>query len=131
MTGKRDRDKRHQPRGNQRRQKEIARGVQNLRAIGEYKGEIDVSGGLLGHPGEGRQDDLLWLALDDFEHGDSFDPLFGDQAAKDRRLEDTEPDVEPDRDHDDAQHERDAPAPDEELVARDRAEYEHRQIRQQ
>src|SRR5207237_10273428 len=55
MPGERDRDKRYQPRGNQRRQKEIARGVQNLRAIGEYKGEIDVSGGLLGHPGEGRQ----------------------------------------------------------------------------
>ena len=54
--------------------------MQNLCAIGKDKGEIDVSRGLLGHPGEGRQDDLLRLAFDDFEHGNPFDPLFGDQA---------------------------------------------------
>src|SRR5437588_1916721 len=131
VSGERDRDKRQQPGRYQRRQKEIARRVQNLRAIGKDEGEIDVGWGLLGHSGEGRQDDLLRLALNDFEHWHPLYPLFGDETPEDRRLEDAEPDIEPDCDHDDAEHERDAPAPDEKLVAGNRAEHEYRQIRQQ
>jgi hypothetical protein len=28
------------------------------------------------------QDDLLWLALDDFKYGDAFDPLLGNQTTE-------------------------------------------------
>ena len=54
-----------------------------------------------------------------------------DQPPEHRGLENPEPDIEPDADHDDAEHERDAPAPDQELVAGDPAEHQHRDICQQ
>jgi hypothetical protein len=66
------------------------------------------------------------LSLDHLYDWDTLDASLGDDPPKRRHLPDPKADVEPDCDHDDAEQERDAPAPNQELVAGDAAEYEHR-----
>jgi len=83
------------------------------------------------HFRERCQKDQFRPALDDFERWRPFDPVFGEQSPKGRGLEGTEPDVEAHPNHDDAEQERDAPPPNQELIARDRAEDQHRQSCQQ
>src|SRR5215472_1422175 len=104
--------------------------MQYLRPIGEDEGEIDVGRPLLGGAAQRCQYDLLWLPLDHLERRCPLDPLLRNDAPENRRFEDTEPDVEPDRNHDDAQQERNTPAPDQELVARDGAEHQYRHVRE-
>jgi len=66
-----------------------------------------------------------------FDHRDAFDAVLAHQSRKDRGLENAEANVEADPDHNDAQPERHAPSPVEKLFARNRAESEHRQVRQE
>jgi hypothetical protein len=54
---------------------------------------------------------LLWLTLDDFERWRLFDAVFCDEPREGRGLDDSEPNVQPDRDHDDARPEWDTPPP--------------------
>src|SRR5262249_59096380 len=70
-------------------------------------------------------------SLDHLEDRDPLNAVFGHDPPEGRRLHDAEPDVEPDGDHDKAEQERDAPTPNQELVARNAAEHEHRNICQQ
>ena len=53
------------------------------------------------------------------------------RLTKGTGFEGTEPDVEAHPNHDDAEQERDAPPPNQELIARERAEIQQRQICQQ
>src|SRR5712692_4689177 len=105
--------------------------MEDLGRVGEDESEIDVGWRLLAHPRQRREDDRPWLTLDHFEDGYPFDPAFGDQPPEDGCLENPEPDIEPHADHDDAEHERNAPAPDQELVAGNPTEHQHRDVRQQ
>src|SRR5258708_16253296 len=68
------------------------------------------------------------MALDDFEDRRALDLAFRDELGEDRRLQNAQPDIEADADQDEAQEERHAPAPGEELLARHLAEGEHREI---
>src|SRR5580700_335510 len=105
--------------------------MQHLGAIGEDESEIDVGRRLLGHARQRREDDLLRLTLDHLDDRHAFDALFRDEALECGGFENPEPDIEPDRDHNDAEQERDAPAPDQELVAGNPAEHEYREVGQQ
>src|SRR6516165_7821900 len=63
-----------------------------------------------------------------FQHLDdrrTLDALLLDDAGEGWGLENAEPNVESDPDHDDAEPERHAPSPVEKLVARDPAEQQH------
>jgi len=84
MPGERDRDKGNQPRGDQRGQQEIARGMQYLRPIGKDKGEVDVRRGLFSHACKRRQNYLFGLSLDHLEGGRSLDLLLRDNPPEDR-----------------------------------------------
>ena len=77
------------------------------------------------HPDQGGQGDQLGLSPQHFEHRRALDALFFDEAVNGRSLEDAETDIEPDPNHDDAEPERHAPSPGEELIARDPAEQQH------
>src|SRR5436190_12426067 len=68
------------------------------------------------------------MALDDFEDRRALDLAFRDELGEDRRLQDAQPDIETHADQEQAQEERYAPAPGEELLARHLAEGEHREI---
>ena len=105
-AGDRDGEERDHARRDQRGQQEVTGLVEDLCPVGEDKSEIDVGRRLLSGPRQSRQDDLLGLTLQHLDHGDTLDALLVDYALKCRRLEDAEPDVEPNPDHDDAEHER-------------------------
>jgi hypothetical protein len=66
--------------------------------------------------------------LDHCQHRRALDLLLGDELPEDRRFENAEPDIEADRDEDEAKEERHAPAPGEELLARHLAEGEDGEI---
>src|SRR5207245_6833287 len=70
----------------------------------------------------------LRLAFDDFDYRRALDAAFLQNSREHRGLEDAEADIEPDRDHDDREPERDAPSPCEKLIARDGAESQHREV---
>src|SRR5262245_10693224 len=115
---------RHQHRGEQ----EVARDLQVLDAVGEDEGGEDVERRLFGHAGEGGKYDLLRVALDHFQYRRALDLALGQQFGEHRRLENAEPDIESDHDQDEAQEERYAPAPGEELLAGHLAEREHGEV---
>src|SRR6516225_7785428 len=102
--------------------------MDDLYAIGEDKGDVDKDGGHLPHARERGKKDLLWLALEDLADRRAGDALLGEHLLKDRRLENAEPDPQPNGDHDEAQPERDAPAPAEKLVARQLTERQDHKV---
>jgi len=107
---------------------EVARSTGDLRSVDEDKGGIDIERTLLRHPRQRGQDDLLRLSFDYFDHRRAFDAAFFQNLPENRRLKYAEPDVEADPDHDDREPERDAPTPCQELITRDRAESQHREV---
>ena len=60
--------------------------MQHRRRIGENEGADDEAGALLRQAQQGRQDQLLGLALQHFEHRDALDPLFVEHFLENRRL---------------------------------------------
>src|SRR5215813_12310435 len=128
MSGDRHPEKRQYGGSNQARQQRIARGAQHRRAIGKDISDIDVRWALLRQARERRQDKLLRLALDDFDRWRSREALLRSETREDWRLEDAEPDIKSDCDHDDAEEERDTPAPGQKLVAGNLAEEQYRQV---
>src|SRR6202022_1771720 len=74
---------------------------------------------------------LFGLALEYLKHGYALDALFVEHFLEDRCFEDAEPDPQTDPDHDDADQEWNAPAPDQKLVTGKPAEDQHRQIGQE
>jgi hypothetical protein len=102
--------------------------VNDLHAVGEDEGDIDEDRRHLPHSHQRSEDDLLRLALEDLNHRCARNPLLGNDLLEDRRLEDAEPDPQTNPDHDDAQQERHAPAPAQELVARQFAERQDREV---
>src|SRR5262249_59928333 len=111
-----------------RREQEVTRDVQGADAVGEDEGGEDVERRLFGHAGEGGKYDLLRVALDHFQYRRALDLALGQQFREHRRLENAEPDIESDHDQDEAQEERYAPAPGEELLAGHLAEREHGEV---
>ncbi len=105
--------------------------MDDLGAIGEDKGQVDVGWRLLGHPRKRREDDRPRLTLDHLDDRGPLNTVFGYDPPERRRLHDAEPDVKSDGDHHDAEQERDAPAPDQKLVAGNAAEHEHCHVCQQ
>jgi hypothetical protein len=71
------------------------------------------------------------VAFEDFQDRHAFDAFLVEHLLEDRGFGDAEPDPQPDANHDDAEEERNPPSPDEELVARQPAEEQHRQVRQE
>jgi hypothetical protein len=112
-------------------QQQIARGAQYLRPMGKDERIEDVSWRLLGEAQQGGQRDGLWLPLQHFDDRCAGDFLAIENALENRGLEDPETNPQADANHDDAEQERNAPAPDEELVAGNPAEHQHRDIRQE
>jgi hypothetical protein len=103
--------------GDQPAEQELARDMQDLRAIDKNEGDEDVTRAGFGGFGERAEDDFPGLAADHFQHRRALDPFLLRQALEDRRFENAEPDVEADASHDDAEQKRNAPAPDQKLVA--------------
>src|SRR5262249_23837337 len=112
-------------------QHEIAAGAEHGRGIGEDEGADDITRRLLRHTQQGGQQHLLGLALQHLQHRYAFDALLSEYPPKYWGFEDTEPNPQPDTDHDDAEKERNSPAPNEKLVARQPAKEQHRQIREE
>ena len=131
MAGHWDGEERQDLRRDEGHEQEIARAVQHRQPIGKDKRVIDGAGPLFPHFRERRQKDQFRPALDDFERWRPFDPVFGEQSPKGWGLESTESDVEAQPNHDDAEQEGDTPPPNQELIARDHAEGQHREICQQ
>jgi len=102
--------------------------VQHRRAIGEDEGDEDVERALLGHPAEGREDDLPRLSAKHLDNRRARHLLLIEDALEYRRLEDAQANPHADRDHDDADPERHAPSPGQELIAGNRAEHEHHDV---
>src|SRR5262249_2577221 len=98
-------------------EQEVTRDGQAADPVGEDEGSEDVERRLFTHAGEGGKYDLLRVALDHFQYRRALDLALGQQFGEDRRLENAEPDIKPDPDEDEAQEERYAPAPGEELLA--------------
>src|SRR5262249_47057507 len=111
-----------------RREQEVARDVQRADAVGENEGCEDVERRLFAHAGEGGEYDLLRVAFDDFQYRRALDSALGQQFGEDRSLENAKPNIKPDADEDEAQEERYAPAPGEELLARHLAKREHGEV---
>jgi len=85
----------------------------------------------LSRPRERDEDDFLGLAFQDLDNRCVRDPLVRDYLAEDRRLEDAEPDPQPNSHHDEAQPERDAPSPAQELIPRHLTERQDREVREE
>src|SRR5436853_7252158 len=102
--------------------------MQRADSIREYESGEDIERRLLSHAGEGGKDDLLGVALDDFYNRCALDPLLGKQLCEHRRLKNTEPNIEADQNENEAQKERHAPAPGQELLSRHLAECKHGEI---
>ena len=128
MAAERDGHRRQAGADEKTGQEEIARAVQDGRAVSEKKGGKDVERALLGHPRQRRQDDLPRLAPQHLQHRRARDLLPVEDALKHGRFEKAQPNVEPDPDHDDRQPERHPPSPFEELIARNRAEDQHENV---
>ena len=112
-------------------EQKLARRMQHLRAVDKNEGDIDVSRrGFRGFR-QRAEDDLLGLAADHFQNRRPLDPLLLHQPPEDRRFKNAEPDVEADAGHDDAEQKRNAPAPNQELVAGKPTEKQHRRISEQ
>ena len=118
---------RHQHRG----ENEVPRHVQRADRVGEDEGGKDVERRLFGHAQQCREDDFPRLFLDDFEDRGLLDLVAVQELLEHRRLQDAEANPQADADQDDRKRERNAPAPDHELVARPGAEGEDRQVRQE
>src|SRR6185437_5939334 len=73
-------------------------------------------------------DDLARLPLEHFDDRRALDLVLGDEAPEHRGFENAEADPQADGHHDDADEERDAPAPGQELIARVPAEEQHRDV---
>ena len=104
---------------------------QHRRAIREDEGAKDIAGRLLRHPQQRRKQHLFRLTTQHFEHRYAFDALFLEDLLEHRRFKNPKPDPQTDADHDDADEERNAPSPDQELVARQPTEKKHRRVRQE
>src|ERR1700731_3952642 len=85
-------------------------------------------GSHLSHPRECDENDLLWLAFQDLNDRRARHPLLRDYLPEDRRLEDAEPDPQPNSHHNKAEPERDAPSPAQELIPRHLTERQDRQV---
>src|SRR5207245_450770 len=79
--------------------------VQHRRAVGEDKGGEDVKWALLTHSSQGRQRDELRLPLQHFDDRRALDALLLDDTGEGRRLENAQPNIEADPDHNDAEPE--------------------------
>src|ERR1700746_2243173 len=110
------------------REQEVTRDMQGADAVEEDEGGKDVERRLFGHAGEGGKYDLLRVALDHLQYGRALDLALGQQFGEHRRLENAERDITPHADEDEAQEERYAPAPGEELLAGHLAEREHGEV---
>ena len=131
VPGQRDVEELNAARDDQADEQEVAILLEHLGAVGEDEGQVDVGRRLFDHPRKRRENDRARLTLDHLENRDPFDTVLGHDPPKRRRFHDAEPDVEPDGDHHEAEQERDAPAPNQELVAGNPAEHEHRYVCQQ
>jgi len=85
-------------------------------AVSEDERAEDVSRRLLRQPQQGRQYHLFGLALEHLKHRHALYAFLVEHFLEDRGFENA-PDPQPDADHDDADQEWNAPAPDQELVA--------------
>src|SRR5215831_4176317 len=93
----------------------------------DERGE-DIEGCLLRHARGRREDDFLWLLLDDLEEGCALHLVGVDKSLEHGRLENAEPDPQADAHEDDRQRKRDAPTPLGELVTGPGAEGQYRKI---
>ena len=128
MSEKWDREKRQHRGAQNGGQQEVSRDLERADAIGEHEGGEDIERCLLGHAGEGAENDLLRLPFDHLEDRGFLDLLFKHELGEHRRFHDSQADPEADPDQDQTQEKGHAPAPGQELIARHRAEGEHRQI---
>src|SRR5262249_31875051 len=83
---------------------------------------------LLSYPDQCAEDDVLGLALDHFENRGALNLPLSDEPREHRRLHDPQANPEPDRHQNEAQGERQAPTPREELVTRHLAEGNNREV---
>ncbi len=97
-------------------------------AVGEDEGGEDVERALLRSARQRAEDDGAPLLAAHFDDRRPLDLLFVDKIAEHRRLQDAQPDPQADADQHDRKREWDAPAPDQELIARPVAEDQHREI---
>src|SRR6266852_6648779 len=102
-----------------------------LGPVYKHVGRDDVERCLLGHSYKRRKENLFRVPPDHFQHRLAHNLLFGDELGEDRRLENAQADIEADPDQNDAEEERHAPAPGDELVARNSAERQECQVREQ
>jgi len=105
--------------------------MQRADRISEDKRSEDVERRLLRQPQQSRQDDLLRLLSDNLDDRRLLDLVIVKERLEHRRLENAEADPQADTDQNDRQREGNAPAPDGELIARQLAEGEHREIGQE
>jgi len=88
-----------------------------LGAVDKDESDVDVTRrGFRGFR-QRAEHDLLGLAADYFQHRRPLDPFLLNEPREDRRLKNAEADVKADAGHDDAEQKRNAPAPDQELIA--------------
>src|SRR5712671_6930872 len=105
--------------------------MQGADCISEDEGSEDVERRLLRQPQQGRQDNLLRLLSDNLDDWRLLDLLVVQERLEHRRLENAEANPQADADQNDRQREGNAPAPGGELIARQLAEGEHREIGQE
>src|SRR5258708_745730 len=93
-------------------QNKIARSAEHRRSISENEGADDIGRGLLRHPQQRGQRDLLRLTLEHFQDRHTFNAFFVEHLLEDRGLGDAEPDPQTDPNHDNAEKERNPPSAD-------------------
>ena len=108
-----------------------SREIPARRGVGEDPRTDDIAWRLLRQAQQCGQDDLLGLPLQHLEHRNALGALLVQDLLEHRRFHDAETDPQSDADHDGAEEERDAPAPDQELVAGIPTEEQHRAVRQE
>src|ERR1700694_1436555 len=131
MARQRDGDERDDGGRQHRAQNKVARHMQRADRISEDERSEDVERRLLRQPQQSRQNDLFRLLSDNLDDRRLLDLVVVQKRLKHRRFENSEAHPQADANQNDRQCEGNAPAPDGELITRQLAEREHREIRQE
>src|SRR5712672_3598761 len=105
--------------------------MQRADRVSEDERGEDVERRLLRDAQQSRQNDLLRLLSDNLDDRCLLDLVVVEKRLEHWRFENAEADPQADADQNDRQGEGNAPAPDGELIARQLAEGEHREIGQE
>src|SRR5215813_12043529 len=105
--------------------------MQGTYGIGKDESSKDIEWGLLAHPQQCRKNDFPRLFLKHLDDRCFFDFVLVQKLLEHRRFKDSEANPQADPNEYDRERERNSPAPGGELIPRQSAERQNRQIRKE